>query len=64
MSFVVENCQLEVDTDRGVIYVHSPEGYTALRVCGVKSGMPKPSPLRMADITLKFQSVADFTFSW
>ena len=32
---VTNNCQLEIDRLRGVIYVHSPEGETLLRVCGV-----------------------------
>lgn len=31
----VDNCQLEVDRLRGVVYVHSPEGKTLLRVCQI-----------------------------
>jgi len=33
---VIEGCQLEIDAERGVIYVHSPLGYTVLRICGLK----------------------------
>lgn len=28
-----DNCQLELDQDRGVLYVHSAEGITLVRVC-------------------------------
>ena len=31
----VENCQLEVDEGRGVVYVHSPEGKTLVRICRI-----------------------------
>jgi hypothetical protein len=31
----VEGCQLEIDRKRGVIYVHSPEGKTLVRVCKI-----------------------------
>lgn len=31
---------LEVDHDRGVVYFHSNDGYTALRICR----LPKPIP--------------------
>ena len=35
MIKIVENCQLEIDEDRGVLYVHSPEGITLVRVCQI-----------------------------
>ncbi|MBA7638613.1 hypothetical protein ES703_46269 [subsurface metagenome] len=31
----IDNCQLEIDTDRGVLYVHSSEGVTLVRVCQI-----------------------------
>ena len=31
----VENCQLEIDVDRGVLYVHSSDGVTLVRVCQI-----------------------------
>lgn len=31
----VDNCQLEIDRLRGVVYVHSPEDKTLLRVCQI-----------------------------
>lgn len=35
MTVKIDNCQLEVDQARGVIYVHSPLGRTLLRICNV-----------------------------
>lgn len=35
MTKKVDGCQLEVDRLRGVVYVHSPEGKTLLRVCQI-----------------------------
>ena len=35
MTIVIENCQLELDLKRGVIYVHSPRGRTLVRVCQI-----------------------------
>ncbi len=32
---IVDNCQLEVDVDRGVLYVHSSDGMTLVRVCQI-----------------------------
>ncbi len=32
---LVENCQLEFQRHRGVLYVHGPEGATILRVCQI-----------------------------
>ena len=34
---LVENCQLEFQRHRGVLYVHGPEGATILRVCQIPS---------------------------
>jgi len=31
----VNNCQLEVDRVRGVVYVHGPNGRTLLRICRI-----------------------------
>lgn len=63
-SFEIKDCVLEVDQDRGVLYVHSPDGFTALRICGMPPGAPLPSPSQMLDVTLKGQDLASGTFSW
>lgn len=49
MSLAVEDCTLEIDVERGVIYVHGPTGMTLLRVCR----LPTPIPVggSMLDIT-------------
>lgn len=31
----VDGCQLEIDRLRGVVYVHSPEGKTLVRICRI-----------------------------
>lgn len=31
----IDNCQLEIDVDRGVLYVHSSDGITLVRVCQI-----------------------------
>lgn len=64
---IIDNCQLEMDFNRGVIYVHSSEGYTILRICGCPEiAEPKEagSFLRGYDITLKGQKLEPYTFSW
>lgn len=33
-----DHCLLEIDIERGIVYVHSPDGYTILRVCGLDRG--------------------------
>lgn len=45
---ILDDCQLEVDPRRGVIYVHGPKG-TALRICGLPS-LPEDSSF--LDITV------------
>ena len=35
MTKQIDNCQLEIDEDRGVLYVHSSQGITLLRVCQI-----------------------------
>ena len=35
MTIKIDNCQLEVDVDRGVLYVHSSDSHTLLRVCQI-----------------------------
>lgn len=57
----IENCTLEIDSFRGVIYVHSPEGFTTLRICGCPTPIPKPTPTAMLDITLE---LGRKLFSW
>ena len=58
------NCTLEIDSERGMMYVHSPEGFTLLRICGMKPNPPIPTPETLLDITLKFQKLEDYTFNW
>lgn len=31
----INDCQLEIDTERGVLYVHSSTGKTLVRVCQI-----------------------------
>lgn len=59
---VINNCQLEIDHARGVIYIHLPAGYTGLRICGLPTPVPSPldSGQHLLDITLKWGKV----FSW
>jgi len=62
---IINNCQLEIDQERGVIYVHSPKGHTALRICGCPTPIPNPSEYGAGlDITFKFQKFESFTFNW
>ena len=35
MIIKIDNCQLEIDKNRGVVYVHSPKGMTLVRVCKI-----------------------------
>jgi len=42
---------LQIDTDRGVIYFHTTEGHTALRICRLPTPIPETSPGNMLDIT-------------
>lgn len=46
--------QLEIDSDRGVIYFHSKEGYTALRICSLPKPIPIPKVSTMLDVTHMF----------
>ncbi len=41
MTIKIEG-SLEIDPDRGVIYFHSKEGYTALRICQLPVPIPNP----------------------
>lgn len=61
MTRDIPNCVLELDDDRGVLYVHHPNGFTVLRICGLPHPFPEPSPSIMLDITLKFGKPR---FSW
>ncbi len=44
----VDNCKLEIDTMRGVVYVHGPEGRTLLRICQIPLAVMNMEPI---DIT-------------
>lgn len=36
--------QLEIDTERGVIYFHAAQGFTMLRICRLPAPIPDPYP--------------------
>lgn len=36
---IVDNCQLEFHPDRGVLYIHGPEGVTVLRISRLPLGL-------------------------
>ena len=42
---------LQIDTTRGVIYFHTNEGLTALRICSLPTPIPEIMPGSMLDIT-------------
>ena len=51
--------KLEIDSNRGVLWVHSPKGYTVLRICGLPEELAeqvqhacKSSANGMVDITV------------
>jgi|1185.fasta_scaffold595168_1 hypothetical protein len=51
----INGCQLEIDENRGVIYVHGPMGWTLLRICRLPTPIPDPqvdlTRARLLDIT-------------
>ena len=49
---LIHGCTLEVHGDRGVVYVHGPQGITLLRICGLPT--PIPDPNEQLDITHMF----------
>jgi hypothetical protein len=57
MSYTIKVAELEVDTDRGVIWVHGPKGDTKLRICRFKGFIPPKESLeeygQMIDITAR-----------
>lgn len=60
----ITGCTLEVHEDRGVIYVHASTGITLLRICGCPKGKFPLAFGKMADITLKFETMKPGTFNW
>lgn len=50
---IIMNAILEIDENRGVIYVHSKRtGHTALRICRLPTPIPDPSDIMVSlDIT-------------
>ena len=40
MSTIIEGCTLEVDHERGVIYIHGQLGTTLLRICRLPTPIP------------------------
>lgn len=48
-----EDCQLELDTYRGVLYIHNKEtGTTILRICRLPKDINLQTDLGQLDITL------------
>jgi hypothetical protein len=43
--------ELEIDRERGVIYFHSAQGYTALRICNLPTPIPTTNYENGLDIT-------------
>ncbi len=39
----INNCQLEIDVDKGVLYVHSSDGVTLVRVCQIPARVMEQS---------------------
>lgn len=62
---IIDGCELVMDFERGVIYVHAPNGRTILRVCGCpRKPEPEDANAKDYDITLKGQRLQEFTFNW
>ena len=53
MATTVYPAQLEIDHDRGVIYVHSAkDGRTLMRICNLPRPIPDPTDITvMLDVT-------------
>jgi hypothetical protein len=49
---IIINGQLEIDQERGVIYFHSNEGHSPLRICGIKNLIDPTGYASSIDITL------------
>ena len=62
---IIDCCEMEMDFERGVIYVHAPDGHTILRICGCPcKPEPKDATNKLYDITLKGQQLERSTFNW
>ncbi len=52
----IEGCEIEYDSNRGVIYVHHPAGWSILRICGVPKDLSfydqKTGSPRLTDICI------------
>jgi hypothetical protein len=51
MRQTIDGCQLEIDGERGVLYVHGPNGVTLLRL----GGLPRPVPEVVQDIDMRIR---------
>jgi hypothetical protein len=49
---IIINGQLEIDQERGVIYFHSNEGHSPLRICGLENLIDPTGYASSIDITL------------
>ena len=49
------DCELEIDTERGVIYAHNKDtGQTILRICSLPKPIKFPTGNSMLDITFGY----------
>jgi len=51
------DCELEIDVDRGVVYVHGPDGRTRVRICGLHSEAFKHG--QMIDVNASLRSAVE-----
>ncbi len=54
---IIRGCTLEIDTERGVIYVHgtkAEQGLTLLRICQLPTPITNPAKTGMLDIAHGF----------
>ena len=47
---IVNDCQLEIDRVRGVVYVHSPMGNTLVRICRIPPAVLDQSERALIDV--------------
>ena len=62
MKQEIKNCTLEWDQERGVLYVHSGEGYTAVRICGLKVTDAPISFGQPIDISIREESTVSYPY--
>lgn len=61
MTDTWDNVQLEIDRDRGVLWVHGSQGFTLLRVCGLPRPMADAFGTDLYDVTILTAIVTGMT---